>query len=103
MRRICNELAPRIPLLANMVEGGNTPIQTAADLEKAGYRMVIFPGALVRATAHADMRLLAALKKDGCTRNFASDMLDFEQLNRLLGTQTILEKGAGYAAPKSSE
>jgi 2-methylisocitrate lyase-like PEP mutase family enzyme len=103
MRRICDELAPRIPLLANMVEGGNTPIQTAADLEKAGYRMVIFPGALVRATAHAGMRLLVALKKDGCARDFASNMLDFKQLNRLLGTQTILDKGAGYTARKRSE
>ncbi|MFX9020107.1 isocitrate lyase/phosphoenolpyruvate mutase family protein, partial [Acinetobacter baumannii] len=39
----------RVPLMANMVEGGKTPLSSAADLEAIGFSLVIFPGGLVRA------------------------------------------------------
>ncbi|MCP2807371.1 isocitrate lyase/phosphoenolpyruvate mutase family protein, partial [Salmonella enterica subsp. enterica serovar Typhimurium] len=48
MGRVCERFAARIPLLANMVEGGKTPIQSASELGRRGYRIVIYPGGTVR-------------------------------------------------------
>ena len=52
MREVNARFAGRVPLLANMVEGGKTPIKSAADLEAIGYRIAIFPGGTARAVAH---------------------------------------------------
>ena len=103
MERICSELGSRIPLLANMVEGGNTPVSRADDLQKMGYSIVIFPGALVRASVHASKRLLETLSKNGSTREMADHMLNFDQLNQMLGTGQILTTGETYAESNYSE
>ena len=51
MRVACDRFAGRAPLLANMVEGGQTPIQSADELGAMGFRLVIFPGGTARAVA----------------------------------------------------
>ena len=53
--------AHRIPLLANMVEGGNTPIQSAQELQQRRFRIVIFPGGTARAVAHTLQGYYASL------------------------------------------
>ena len=88
----------RIPLLANMVEGGATPLKTANELEKMGYAIVIFPGGLIRAFTHMATEYFASLKKHGSNEPFRNRMLDFGQLNTLLDTATIMEMGAQYDA-----
>ncbi len=85
-----------VPVMANMVEGGDTPLQDAATLESMGFSMVIFPGALVRAFTHMASQFFATLKTDGTTNNFRDRMLDFTQLNDYLGTQKMLELGQQY-------
>ena len=97
MRRNTQLFAQRVPLLANMVEGGRSPQRSAAELADYGYALVIFPGGLVRAFAHMAQAYLASLKAHGSTRAFADDMLDFDGLNALLGTQDLLQLGARYA------
>ncbi|MDR7487033.1 MAG: oxaloacetate decarboxylase [Armatimonadota bacterium] len=86
LTRIARELAP--PVMANMVEGGTTPLCSAAELEAMGYRLVIFPGAAVRAAAAAIMRLMGALKQQGTTAGMLDEMLSFQELNDLVGLQT---------------
>ncbi|NBB82921.1 MAG: carboxyvinyl-carboxyphosphonate phosphorylmutase [Alphaproteobacteria bacterium] len=86
----------RLPLMANMVEGGRTPMTDAADLGALGYGLVIFPGALVRALAFAARDFFATLKTDGATRGWHGRMLDFKQLNGLLGTAELLADGKRY-------
>jgi 2-methylisocitrate lyase-like PEP mutase family enzyme len=100
MQRICGELGPRIPLLANMVEGGDTPISSAKDLQSMGYSLVIFPGALVRASTHASMNLLAYLKQHGNTDAMSENMLNLKQLNEVLETEKTLARGEAYAESK---
>src|SRR6476659_9179053 len=51
LARIAKAL-PGVPLLANRVEGGKTPILPAAELEQIGFALVIFPGGIVRALGH---------------------------------------------------
>lgn len=84
------------PLLANMVEGGRTPLLSAAELEGLGYALVIFPGGLVRALARTARAFFASLKEHGTTAPFRDRMLDFDGLNALLGTEALLERAARY-------
>ena len=84
------------PLLANMVEGGQTPVKSAADLEALGYRIAIFPGGTARAVAHTLQTYYASLKAHGTTAPFRERMLDFNGLNALIGTPELLEKGKRY-------
>jgi 2-methylisocitrate lyase-like PEP mutase family enzyme len=44
MRAACERFGHRVPLLANMIEGGRTPVNSAAELGLLGFRIVIFPG-----------------------------------------------------------
>lgn len=93
---ICRRFASRVPLLANMVEGGRTPIASADQLGAAGYQIVIFPGGTMRAVAHTLQRYLASLRQHGTTDPFRDRMLDFEGLNTVLGTEAILRNGSIY-------
>lgn len=87
----------KIPLLVNMVEGGKTPILSAAELETMGFSMVIFPGGLVRAIAHTAEEYFVSLKEMGSTREYQNKMFNFRELNELLGTDNILEVGKQYS------
>ncbi len=94
--RVAERLAARVPLVANMVEGGRTPLSDAATLESMGFKLVIFPGGLVRAFARMAEAYFATLRRDGTTTAFRDRMLDFDALNELLGTADLLELGRRY-------
>jgi 2-methylisocitrate lyase-like PEP mutase family enzyme len=96
MQEIAARFAHRLPLLANMVEGGRTPMAPAAELGAMGFRIVIYPGGTVRALAHMLRAYFATLRADGSTQAFRDRMLDFTGLNDLLGTQAILARGRAY-------
>ena len=86
----------RVPLLANMVEGGKTPVEDARTLQSRGFRIAIFPGATVRVVAHAMQRYFADLAQAGGTAAWRDRMLDFDGLNRTIGTPELLERGRRY-------
>ena len=88
------------PLMANMVEGGATPIRPARQLEALGYALVIFPGGIVRALAKAAGEFYATLAKDGTTDAFRGRMLDFDGLAELVGTSALLAAGRRYEGEK---
>ena len=89
-------LDKKIPQLVNMVEGGQTPLMPADKLERLGFSIVIFPGALVRVIAHAADQYFRFLKSNGSTINYQNNMFDFNELNALLGTDKMLELGEKY-------
>jgi 2-methylisocitrate lyase-like PEP mutase family enzyme len=92
----CARFAGRIPLLANMVEGGKTPLQSADELGSRGFRIVIFPGGTTRAVAHALQGYYASLRQHGTTAPWQQRMLDFDGINRLIGTPALLAAGKRY-------
>ena len=96
MDAACTRFAARVPLLANMVEGGKTPVQDAAELGARGFRIVIFPGGAARAVAHALQGYCASLRATGSTSAWRDRMLDFDGLNELIGTPALLERGRSY-------
>ncbi len=96
LRKIAERFAGRLPIMANMVEGGKTPDLTAAELEAMGFSLVIFPGGLVRATVFMAREYLASLKQNGSTAPYRGRMVDFLELNNLLGADQLLETGKKY-------
>jgi 2-methylisocitrate lyase-like PEP mutase family enzyme len=87
---------PGVPLMANMVEGGKTPTLPAAELEAIGFALVIFPGGIVRAIAHHASGYYASLATNGTTEPFRNQMLDFDGLNRVIGTPEMIALGKRY-------
>jgi 2-methylisocitrate lyase-like PEP mutase family enzyme len=96
MRQALARFAPRVPMLANMVEGGKTPILAAAELDALGFKIGIFPGGTVRALARGLEAYFASLKAHGTTAPYADRMFDFKQLNAVLGTDELLALGKRY-------
>jgi len=96
MKAITARFAKRVPLLANMVEGGKTPMLDAKSLDALGYRIGIFPGGLARFLTRAAQDYFATLKRDGTTAALRERMLDFVSLNRVIGTPQMLELGKRY-------
>lgn len=96
MDAACKRFAHRVPLLANMVEGGKTPIQSAQELQQRGFRIVIFPGGTARAVAHTLQGYYASLNAHQTTAPFQGQMLDFDGLNALIGTPELMEQGRRY-------
>ena len=96
MDAACQRFAGRVPLLANMVEGGKTPVQSAAELGARGFRIVIFPGGTARAVTHTLQGYYASLKQHQTTAPWAGRMLDFDGLNSVIGTPELLAAGKRY-------
>lgn len=96
MQAACSRFAHRVPLLANMVEGGKTPVQSADALTALGFRIVIFPGGTARAVAHTLQGYYASLHTHGTTAPWRAGMLDFDGLNAVIGTPELLELGRRY-------
>lgn len=98
MQAVTQRFAGRAPLLANMVEGGKTPVLSVAELQGLGYAIAIFPGAIARALGFAAREFYAGLRQHGTTAAMRSRMLDFAGLNQLLGTPDMLQQGKKYDA-----
>ncbi|MGP9818471.1 isocitrate lyase/PEP mutase family protein [Salinarimonas sp. NSM] len=96
LRTIAETFRGRAPLMANMVEGGATPIRTAADLEAMGFDLVIFPGGIVRALAKTAEDYYRSLKAAGSNAPFSNRMFDFGGLNERIGTRAMLDEGKRF-------
>ncbi len=96
LRAVCSTFGNRAPLMANMVEGGHTPITSADDLEQIGFSLVIFPGGIVRALAKSAEAYYGSLRKTGSNTAFKDHMFDFGGLNTRIGTADMLALGAKF-------
>jgi len=73
------------PLVANMVEGGKTPMLTVDELAEIGFSLIIFPGSLTRTVTGAARALLRELAGAGSTQSMIDDMATFDEVNNLVG------------------
>lgn len=85
------------PLMANMVEGGMTPITPSQELQTLGFRLVIFPGGTVRALTHMLQGYFGSLHATGSTAAWKEQMLDFNALNSVIGTPELIQTAQKYA------
>lgn len=96
MDSACRRFAHRVPLLANMVEGGKTPVQDADALQAHGFRIAIFPGGTARAVVHTLQGYYASLHANRTTLPWRDRMLDFDGLNEVIGTPELMAAGQRY-------
>ena len=84
---ICREIDG--PLMANMVNGGKTPLLSAEELKDLGYQIVIFPGTAFLAAGSAVQSVYQHLKATGSSRGLPTPLYDFEEFNRLMGFEEV--------------
>ena len=96
LQKIGDQFAGRVPLIANMVEGGATPVLDAQSLEAMGFDIVIFPGGIVRALTKTAQDYYDSLHKSGSNAPFADRMFDFDGLNEAIGTAEFLSLGEKF-------
>ena len=96
MQAVARRIGPLRPLLANMVEGGMTPDDNVDNLAAMGFRIVIFPGGIVRALARMASDYYASLHKHRTNAPFRDRMFDFSGLNELIGTPEMIARGKRY-------
>jgi 2-methylisocitrate lyase-like PEP mutase family enzyme len=92
----CARFATRLPLLANMIEGGKSPVQSAAELGERGFKIVIFPGGTARFVAAQLQRYFGSLRTHETTTPMRDAMLDFDGLNAVIGTPALIALAERY-------
>ena len=75
------------PLLANMVEAGKTPFLTSAELEKTGFKIVIYPASTLYAATKSVIELLQCLNKTDSTMNYLDKMVTFKDFFDMIGVE----------------
>ncbi|KYH31766.1 isocitrate lyase/PEP mutase family protein [Neomoorella mulderi] len=91
----------KVPVLANMLEHGRTPLLSVKELQEIGYNLVIFCVASTFVTAKAVTELMRTLKADGTTKNFLDRMIAFEEFNKLIGLPEIRKIEKKYSTGRN--
>lgn len=76
--------AIKAPLVANMIEGGTTPIMSAETLHKLGFKIILYPLSVLFANTFATMNILKELKRTGTTTKSKQKVVSFDQFNDLV-------------------
>ena len=98
LARVGREIGSRVPLLANMVEGGKTPLTPADELAGLGFKLVIYPGAMVRVISFAAQAYLRELREKGTTAGMLDRMNQFDQIMDIVGLTESIAEGKAYDA-----
>jgi 2-methylisocitrate lyase-like PEP mutase family enzyme len=86
-----------LPLVANMVEKGRTPVLARADLESIGYRIAIFPVFALLAAVKAMAGAYAHLQATGSSQGAPVPLYDFADLSLLMGFQDVWDFDRNHA------
>lgn len=89
MRAACERISA--PMLANMADGGKTPLKTADELKEIGYQLAIFPSISALAAAAAVENALNVLKTEGSSNSPNLPLFDFAEFNQLIGFEEVWE------------
>ena len=89
-----------LPLLANMVEGGRTPVLSQAELESIGYKIAIFPVTALLAATQAMKSVYQHIQQHGSSANGKSVLMPFDELTRLMGFEDVWAFDRRYAEPQ---
>jgi 2-methylisocitrate lyase-like PEP mutase family enzyme len=77
------------PLLANMVEGGSTPVLSKAELEELGYKIGLFPGSAFLAAGAALRAVYQHLHDRGSSADFKGELYNFKDFTHLMGFEQV--------------
>ena len=98
MKRIGKEI--NAPLVANMIEGGATPLSSAETLNKMGFKIILYPLPVLYANTFATMNILKELKKSGETTKYKQKVVNFDQFNDLVELSKFRKMEKRYGSSK---
>lgn len=97
MQKIAACFANEVPLVHNLVEGGASPVDNATALEQLGYRIALYPAALLHAFVPQAQALLAHIREQGSTKAWPG-LIDLSRINEVLGAPGLLADSARYGS-----
>ena len=98
MKKIGKEI--KTPLVANMIEGGATPMNSAQTLNKIGFNIVLYPLSVLFANTFATMNILQELKNKGTTSKYKQKVVNFDQFNSLVELDKFRKMERKYKVTK---
>lgn len=96
MQQIGRQFGGRAPLVHNLVEGGGSPVDAVDDVQALGYRIALYPAALLHLFTPQARLLLDSIRDTGSTAAMRQQMYDLGDMNRLLGADELLDAGKTY-------
>ncbi|WNC72186.1 isocitrate lyase/PEP mutase family protein [Thalassotalea psychrophila] len=96
MQIIGKEFGDKIPLVHNLVEGGNSPITNSDDMAALNYKIALFPVALLHSFIPKAQDILKHIEKTGNTNTYEQPLWNLNQTNALLKAQDYLDKAEKY-------
>ena len=93
----------KAPLVANMIEGGVTPLSTAQDLYKMGFKIILYPLSVLFASSFASFEILNELKKSGNTKKYNKKLMNFNQFNDLVELSKFKSLEEKYSSVKKNK
>lgn len=100
MRDACARVSK--PMMANMADGGKTPIRSKTELADIGYKLAIFPSATGLAAAAAAENALQVLKSEGTSNSPNSKLFNFGEFNTLIGFEEVWDFERRWARPTTT-
>jgi 2-methylisocitrate lyase-like PEP mutase family enzyme len=97
MREACKRI--RKPMMANMADGGKTPIRSKSELAGIGYALAIFPSITGLAAAAATQNALEILKAEGTSASPKLPLFDFREFQSLIGFEDVWAFERRWARP----
>ena len=86
-----------LPMVANMVERGRTPVLSQAELEAIGYKIAIFPVTALLASVQAMVNVYQQFKQTGSSAGGTQPLYDFAELTKLMGFEDVWDFDKRYA------
>lgn len=85
------------PLVANMIEGGATPLLSSSKLHKMGFNLILYPLSVLYANTFATLRTLKELRKSGTTSKVKDQLVSFDQFNEIVELSKFKKMENKYA------
>jgi carboxyvinyl-carboxyphosphonate phosphorylmutase len=88
----------KAPLVANMIEGGATPLVSSKVLHKMGFKLILYPLSVLFANAFASMKILHELRRSGTTARLKKNVVNFDQFNEIVDLTKFKKMERSYVS-----
>ncbi len=90
-----------VPVLYNFVESGKSPLLSVSELERMGFKLVIFPASALMTVSKVISHVMRELRQKGTTAHLVENMVSLEDCFNMVGLEELLALDAGYADEQS--
>lgn len=90
-----------VPLVANMTEGGKTPLFTADEFEDLGFDIVLYPATGFKAAARSMRDVYQSIAETGTQKHVMDELVSWQERNDITGLDEIMDLEATYASDQN--